>query len=88
VTIDRDLVLNGSASSVIIDEGVFAQFNGSISGDVLVAAGAEVRIHGSVDARVRNRGRVDVYGSMSGSIVDEAGGSSEIHEGETLDLAG
>jgi hypothetical protein len=85
-TIDHDVVVNGSVGDVVIADGVFAQINGSVSGELLVSAGAEVRLHGSVgrNARIRNRGRLDVYGTLSGSIVDEYGGTSEIHEGEIL----
>jgi cytoskeletal protein CcmA (bactofilin family) len=83
-TINEDLVVNGSVSDVVLAEGVFVQVNGSVSGEVIVSPTAELRIHGSVSARVQNSGRVDIFGSSSGTIEDVDGGTSEIHQPDLL----
>ena len=78
-TIDEDLVLNGSVNGpVTVLPGVYARINGSINGDATVEQGAEVTVQGSVLGSVRNRGRLDVYGTVSGEIVDE-GGRTTVH---------
>jgi hypothetical protein len=82
-TIEHDLVLNGSAENVVVGEGVFAVINGS-SHDLLISDGAEVRLNGSVHGHVRNRGRLDVRGTVHGIIEDKGEGTHEIHEGEVF----
>ena len=83
-TIHEDLVLNGSVNGpVTVLPGVYALINGSINGDASVEEGAEVTVHGSVLGSVRNRGRLDVYGTVSGEVVDE-GGRTTIHMREDI----
>jgi len=83
-TIDEDLVLNGSVNGpVTVLPGVYALINGSINGDASIEQGAEVTVQGSVLGSVRNRGRLDVYGTVSGEIVDE-GGRTTVHVQEDV----
>jgi hypothetical protein len=83
-TIDEDTVVNGSARELVVTEGVFVQINGSSRDRLVIAPGAEVRLCGSLHGVVTNRGRLDVYGTVHGTISDEGEGSSEIHEGVVL----
>ena len=79
ITVKEDLILNGSVNGpVTVLPGVYALINGSINGDANVEQGAEVIVHGSVLGSVRNRGHLDVYGTVSGDIVDD-GGRTIVH---------
>ena len=76
--------MNGSVNGpVTVLPGVYALINGSINGDADVGQGAEVTVNGSVLGSVRNRGRLDVYGTVSGEIVDE-GGRTVVHMQEDV----
>ena len=84
-TIDEDLVLNGSVNGpVTVLPGVYALINGSINGEAAVGQGAEVTVNGSVLGSVYNRGRLDVYGTVSGEIVDDEGGRTIVHMREDV----
>ena len=84
ITIDEDLVLNGSVNGpVTVLSGVYALINGSINGDANIEQGAEVTVQGSVLGSVHNRGRLDVYGAVSGEIADE-GGRTTVHMQEDV----
>ena len=83
-TIREDMVVDGSISGpVTVASGVFLQLNGSVSGVLIIEAGADVALHGSVSGEIRNRGHLDVYGTVSGLIVDESG-QATVHEGSRL----
>lgn len=83
--VERDLHLNGMIRGpATVAEGIFLQLDGTVAGDLTVQPGAVVRINGTVGGDVLNRGEVEVYGVVSGRVIDD-GGRSFVDENAVVD---
>lgn len=70
LVVDGTLTVEGQVTgTTIVRAGGVLEAHGQLAGGLIIEPGGEATVHGQVARNVMNRGRLTLYGQVSGRIV-------------------